>query len=317
MESLIRALKKEKHPLLIQTHDFPDYDAIASAYGLQIFLKTRGIQSDICYAGKIPLFVREVFLKSLKIDLYPVNAVLDKQRPALVVDSNPYSGNLTPLQNPYWGFIDHHTSNYDSSRSYPFIDVRKIGSTSSVISSYFQHGRIAPSVSVATALAVGLFTDTFNLIRGVCPEDLEAYAFLFPHVDTDIMKMSVINKLTLGDLDYYKKAIDSLKIYNTMAVITITGVNDRNLLGIMADFFLSLMEVSSNLMVNTTEEGTHLSCRSLDPSLNAARIVKLIVRGRGSGGGHSYMAGGFIPGHVDIHEIHAIIEEIVNENKGG
>ena len=317
MESLIRKLKREKKSLLIQTHDFPDYDAIAAAYSLSVFLSHYGLSSDICYAGKIPVFVRDGFLRSLELDLYPVNAVLDQERPVLVVDTNPYTGNLTHLENPYWGFIDHHLNNYDPARKYFFRDVQEIGATSSIIAPYFNRFDVPLPVSPATALAVGLFTDTFNLTRGVSQEDLKAYTFLFPRMDAELMKISVTNKLTVDDLEFYKKAIDSLVVLNGIAVVTVTGISNRNLLGIMADFFLSLMEVTVNLMINITEEGTHLSCRRLDDSINAAHLVRSLTGERGSGGGHNYMVGGFIPGQVDIKKIHAILENTMESMKKG
>jgi ABC-type glutathione transport system ATPase component len=40
------------HRTYIQTHNFPDPDAIASAFGLQHFLNYHGINADICYDGK-------------------------------------------------------------------------------------------------------------------------------------------------------------------------------------------------------------------------------------------------------------------------
>jgi nanoRNase/pAp phosphatase (c-di-AMP/oligoRNAs hydrolase) len=41
------------HRVFIQTHNFPDPDAIASGFGLQYFLGVHGVESDICYDGKI------------------------------------------------------------------------------------------------------------------------------------------------------------------------------------------------------------------------------------------------------------------------
>ena len=38
--------------VFIQTHNFPDPDAIASAYGLQYLLHSRGLESTIIYKGK-------------------------------------------------------------------------------------------------------------------------------------------------------------------------------------------------------------------------------------------------------------------------
>ena len=40
----------------IQTHNFPDPDAIASAFGLQKLLKHYGVDSTLCYAGRIDKF---------------------------------------------------------------------------------------------------------------------------------------------------------------------------------------------------------------------------------------------------------------------
>lgn len=50
-EQLLEQINREH--VYIQTHNFPDPDAIASAYGLQRLLKTRGIRATICYKGKI------------------------------------------------------------------------------------------------------------------------------------------------------------------------------------------------------------------------------------------------------------------------
>ena len=37
----------------IQTHNFPDPDAIASAYGLQQLLALYGVEASLCYDGRI------------------------------------------------------------------------------------------------------------------------------------------------------------------------------------------------------------------------------------------------------------------------
>lgn len=37
------------HKTYLQTHNFPDPDAIACAYGLSELLKAKGIDAEICY----------------------------------------------------------------------------------------------------------------------------------------------------------------------------------------------------------------------------------------------------------------------------
>ena len=49
--TLISILKN--HTVFIQAHNFPDPDAISSAFGLQQFLAYYGIESSLCYDGRI------------------------------------------------------------------------------------------------------------------------------------------------------------------------------------------------------------------------------------------------------------------------
>ena len=39
------------HKVYIQTHNYPDPDAMASALGLQVFLRYHGVESTLCYDG--------------------------------------------------------------------------------------------------------------------------------------------------------------------------------------------------------------------------------------------------------------------------
>lgn len=46
---LVELLKGHKN--YIQTHNYPDPDAVASAFGLQNFLRQHGVDAQICYDG--------------------------------------------------------------------------------------------------------------------------------------------------------------------------------------------------------------------------------------------------------------------------
>lgn len=48
----LQALQAETH-IYIQTHDFPDHDAVAAAYGLQQLLLNYKIRTRIIYAGSL------------------------------------------------------------------------------------------------------------------------------------------------------------------------------------------------------------------------------------------------------------------------
>ena len=51
LEEVIASISTER--VFIQTHNFPDPDAIACAYGLSELLKAKGIDAEICYKGSI------------------------------------------------------------------------------------------------------------------------------------------------------------------------------------------------------------------------------------------------------------------------
>ena len=67
LEQLISNIKREH--VYIQTHNFPDPDAIASAFGLQELLKYRGIDATICYKGKIERYSTEKMCQLFSIEI--------------------------------------------------------------------------------------------------------------------------------------------------------------------------------------------------------------------------------------------------------
>ena len=53
IKKLVEKLKDEEAKIFIQTHNFPDPDAVASADGLQQLLKSAGLDSHITADGVI------------------------------------------------------------------------------------------------------------------------------------------------------------------------------------------------------------------------------------------------------------------------
>ena len=58
------------HKVYIQTHNIPDPDAIASAYGLQQLLLKFDIESVICYDGDIDKLSSSKMLEMFDIKMY-------------------------------------------------------------------------------------------------------------------------------------------------------------------------------------------------------------------------------------------------------
>ena len=67
LEEVIASISTER--VFIQTHNFPDPDAIACAYGLSELLKAKGIDAEICYKGSIDRTVTAKMVRLLNINV--------------------------------------------------------------------------------------------------------------------------------------------------------------------------------------------------------------------------------------------------------
>ena len=100
--------------IYIQTHDFPDPDAIASAYGLQKLLKHFEIDAVSCYAGKIDRRSAAKMLTAFQIDIFSYDHMkkhMTKDDAIICVDSQAKNNNVTDFAGKEIGCIDHQRGN--------------------------------------------------------------------------------------------------------------------------------------------------------------------------------------------------------------
>ena len=86
------------HSVYIQTHNFPDPDAIATAFGLQKLLEEYGITSSLCYDGRIDKLSASKMLDTFQIQLLPyecLTADMKETDPIICVDTQKHAGNIT------------------------------------------------------------------------------------------------------------------------------------------------------------------------------------------------------------------------------
>lgn len=290
---LIHLLQNEKS-VFIQTHDFPDPDAIAAAFGLQYFLRVSGITSTLLYEGELQTNPIEKMIRECGIDMHNTNeTVLTENDSIIVIDGCVGNKNVSHATGKIVAVIDHHQGG--NAEDVPFIDIRsEYGSSATIISEYLQEQHIPLTVSVATALAIGIHTDTNSFRRRTHTQDIAAYAFLFDKIDQQCMSMILRNNVHQDELVIYQQALNHVRIDGAFAFYYYPDQCPQNLLGILADFFLAIAEVE--YVVLCAKRGNHIifSVRSERPEWNAGRSIKEALRGIGAGGGHKDMAGGII-----------------------
>lgn len=293
---LVKLLKKKNDVIYIQPHNFPDGDAIASSFGLQYFLKQYDIDSIICYKGILERLSTEKLCKSLGIDIVNVDSLTSLKDDDYIIniDSQKHNSNLDDIIGNEVACIDHHPTFIRY--KYLYKDIRLVGSCSSIIASYYINANIDMPKNIATALMYGIQTDTANLTRGVKDLDIQAYSYLYKLADNDFLSEMSKTSLTIQDLKAYGTAIENIHIQNRIGFADIPFHCPDTLISKISDFILSLDEIDFSIVYSVRQNGLKISTRSKVPKvLDAGKITSSALQGIGSGGGHSFMAGGFIP----------------------
>lgn len=310
LDELINCIKNEH--IYIQTHNFPDPDAIASAFGLQRLLERRGIHSTICYQGKIDKYSTKKMIETLHIQIKPIAEIglLSEQDEIILVDSQVGNANVQYTKGKVIACIDHHPS--FGVVDYMFCDIRpRVGACASIIASYFYKNDIKLDRDMATALMFGIKVDTANLSRGVSNTDLNVFYALYTICDMDLINSLETSTLQFEDLNAYANAIKSIKVYDNISFANTGNHCPEPLIASISDFMLAIAGVNLCVVYSIKVDGIKISVRSDVGSFDAGQLTNEALAGIGSGGGHPSMAGGFVPfteSHEKVDEMIAHIE---------
>ncbi len=279
----------------IQTHNFPDPDAIASAFGLQALLAHYGVPSMLCYHGKIDKLSTRKMTELFGIDIRPYTGLGEEMRAEdyiICVDSQKSGGNILDLEGNEIACIDHHPTYVEE--SYRYSDIRIVGSCSTLITEYFRDLEVPMTAEVATALLYGLKMDTAHFTRGVTMLDIEMFQYLFPKIDAEKMTDLEKNTMEFNDLKAYGSAIENIRVYDKVGIAAIPFECPDSLIALVADFILSLEEVEIAVIYSYREKEIKFSVRSEMSSVHAGTLINRVLKDYGNGGGHAEMAGGSI-----------------------
>lgn len=308
LEKLIQEINRDH--VYIQTHNFPDPDAIASAYGLQCLLALRGISAKICYKGKIDRYSTEKLCELMEIEILNVDDIeagLLEEDEVILVDSQKGNSNIINITGDEIICIDHHP--YNDKCAYRFMDIRPmVGACATLIAQYFFENDVPMDERIATALTYGIRIDTNNLSRGVSKLDMEMIYRMYDLCDYETIHMLENSNLCFDDLLAYSKAISSIEVYDNISFAD-TG-EACPVIANISDFMLALKEVSFSVVYSKNEGGIKLSVRSEKASLDAGKIVEQALEGIGNGGGHAQMAGGFVPFCGNEQQAAVLLDEI-------
>lgn len=290
---LIELLKG--HKVYLQTHNFPDPDAIASAFGLQKFLEYYDVKSTICYVGSIDRFNTRKMMDAFGIEIYSYEEIENMQESDYIVhvDCQKPNANTTNLPGIEIGCVDHHPV-FKKTEDYVYTDITITGACASIVASYYYKTNTPMDVNVATALAYGIKMDTDDLIRGTTSLDMDMIAYVHNYADWHKLHDMYSSTIEFHDLKAYAAAIENIEVFDYVGFTYMPFECPNSLVGIISDFILSLDVVDVAIVYSVNSSGIKFSVRSERPEVDAGKLIFDALSGIGSGGGHAAMAGGFI-----------------------
>ena len=301
IKKLIKTLKGRKR-IFIQTHNYPDHDAVASAFALHYLLKSFKIDSNIIFHGDILRDSLQKMIDTLRIPIQPhYKYELNDDDSIVIVDANKKNKNVAELKGEVVAVIDHHPG--VEHEDVGFCDIRSdYGACASIIFSYFAELMLEPGREVATALHAGIVFDTHQFTRNVNPLDIETVAMLYHVSDIKFVNLLVRNSIKLDDFRQYRYLLDRIMINGVFAYCHFPDGCNKDLLAILADYIISAEEIKFVVLSAQSSEGISFCVRSEMNTIPANTAVQKLLSGIGSGGGHVDMAGGRIPNARDFDQ---------------
>lgn len=323
IESLVEKLRQtlEKHRgehQIVVIQDFPDPDALSSAWAYQLIAQQYDIQCDIVYAGTLSHQenIALVKLTELPAKRWGVHTLKERDfsvyQGCVLVDSQGTTSQIVPLVKqakvPLVVVIDHHSIQGEIEAE--FIDVRpQIRATATILTQYIQAGLLTFNSSnkiharCATALMHGVRSDTNGLLQAQ-EEDLLAAAYLTRYYDCQLLNAVLQSARSRRVMDVIERSLKNRKLKNNFSIAGVGYLryDDRDAIPQAADFLVTEENVHTAVVygiVHDEDEDIELVIGSMrtnkltiDPDEFLKEALGQDSQGRFYGGGRN-MAGGF------------------------
>ncbi|HOW64035.1 MAG TPA: DHH family phosphoesterase [Candidatus Paceibacterota bacterium] len=294
LRTFLAERRESLSPLLILTHDFPDPDALASAYALQHLAQTGfGISCRIAYGGEVGRTENKAMIRLLRIPAHRLKPIWFKQHAGIaLVDTQPhFENNAFPANRRATVVIDQHPSPSPAEADLVLLD-SECGATSVILArALLQHGTDIPN-RVATALAYGILTDTLDLYRARREDVVQTYLEILQHCDMRTLAR-IQNPMrsrrffaTLG------KGIREASQYRRLLVTHLGLVETPDLVSQVAEFLLAYRRIAWCLVTGRYQGRLHASLRTTRTDTPAGPVLRDAFGNPKQAGGHGPIAGG-------------------------
>jgi nanoRNase/pAp phosphatase (c-di-AMP/oligoRNAs hydrolase) len=312
----LEAHRGERQIIIIQ--DFPDPDALSSAWAYKLIAENYHINCDIFYGGTLS---HQENIALVKLTNLPAQKTVDRTLQAkdlsvyqgcVLVDSQGTNSQLYPIVEqakiPLIVAIDHHSKQREIEAE--FIDLRpQTRATATILTQYLQEGMLDFNssndrhVKCATALMHGLRSDTNRLMQAQ-EEDFMAAAYLSRFYDSQLLNAVLQSSRSRRVMDVIERALRNRIIKNNFSLsgVGYLRYDDRDAIPQAADFLVTEEDIHTAVVYGIVhdEDGDielvigslRTTKLTLDPDEFIKEAFGKDTQGRFFGGGR-YMAGGF------------------------
>jgi nanoRNase/pAp phosphatase (c-di-AMP/oligoRNAs hydrolase) len=301
-----------KRKILIVTHDNPDPDALASAYALShMLLMATSNQAIIACGGVIGRRENRVMVEKLDIEVSALDSIDCYQFDVVcMVDSQPRTGNGSLPEDCHIDIIiDHHQIRVDDSGDRGMlVDIRPdYGACATILYEYLLAQDIYVGTRLATALFYAIRTETQDLGREWSSPDRHAYQNLLSLSNNRILFEIGRAKVPGAYFLNFNQALESAVIFHDILVFNMFEVEQPDMVAELTDFLLRVEGVSVVMGMGCWQEQEVLSLRTDRVDIYAGQVIRDVVTGLGTAGGHGMVAGGQIKpmlgGHAEQSEL--------------
>lgn len=284
--------------IVIQCHDNPDADALASGYGILTYLRAQGKDARLIYSGPGPIRKSNLVLmtETLHISAEYVQELEEIPDLLLTVDCQYGEKNVRQFPAKTTAVIDHHKARPELLPALQ--EVRdNYGACAVVVwdmlcAAGFDAGQ---NEDLATALYYGLFMDTGKLQELRHPKDKDLRDTLEFKCNKNALFLFQNSNLSLDELRIAARALANYDYHaeHRFAVVEADRC-DPNILGIISDMLIEVDSVDACVAYCILNGGAKLSVRCCVRETRADELAAFLTENLGSGGGHIRKAGGFL-----------------------
>ncbi|MBW4569520.1 MAG: bifunctional oligoribonuclease/PAP phosphatase NrnA [Tolypothrix carrinoi HA7290-LM1] len=318
-EELRHTLTAHRHDRqLIILQDFPDPDALSSAWAYQLIAQQYDIKCEIIYAGTLSHQenIALVKLTGLPAQRWSVQTLKSKDlsyyQGFVLIDNQGTTSQLLPVVQqagmPLVAVIDHHSSQGELKSE--FVDIRPfVRATATIFTQYLQAGLLSldngtnQHIKCATALMHGLRSDTNRLMQAQ-EEDFMAAAYLSRFCDVQLLNAVLQANRSKPVMDVIERSLKNRIVQNNFSIAGVGYLryDDRDAIPQAADFLVTEENVHTAVVYGIVHDedeelevvvgSLRTSKLTLDPDEFIKEAFGQDSTGRFFGGGRT-SAGGF------------------------